>query len=124
MHIASDSPPPPPFSLPSSGGKRITAAFDRGKISSGGGVPLLTAAIDPIDTLVALIPDHRDPAFKLACGRLSENSEDPASQPTMPRWRNAPDRHTLVRLSHTMADLWCSRRRHAPGVGHGMTSRP
>ena len=54
-----------PFSLPSIGKKKVTAAFDAGQISSDGGVLLLAGAdkrLGLIDTLVALIPDHRDPA--------------------------------------------------------------
>ena len=74
-----------PFALPSLGKKKITAAFDGGRLSSDGGV-LLLAGIDQqlglIDKLAALIPDHRDPAqithtladilrvraFAIACG--------------------------------------------------------
>src|SRR5271165_4263534 len=122
-----------PFSLPSIGKKKVTAAFDAGQISSDGGVLLLAGAdkrLGLIDTLTALIPDHRDPAlithtmsdilrarifaiacgypdaddlddlrkdpaFKLACGRLPESGDDLASQPTMSRWENAPDLRTL-----------------------------
>jgi hypothetical protein len=54
-----------PFSLPSIGQKKITAAFDGGRVSSDGGV-LLLAGVDRrlglIDTLAGIIPDHRDPA--------------------------------------------------------------
>jgi hypothetical protein len=74
-----------PFTLPSLGKKKITAAFDAGCLSSDGGV-LLLAGIDQrlglIERLAALIPDHRDPAqithtladilrprvFAIACG--------------------------------------------------------
>jgi hypothetical protein len=74
-----------PFSLPSLGKKKITAAFDAGQISSDGGV-LLLAGVDKrlglIDRLAAIIPDRRDPAqithtladilrarvFAIACG--------------------------------------------------------
>jgi hypothetical protein len=141
-----------PFSLPSIGKKKITAAFDAGRISSDGGVLLLAGADKPlglIDRLAALIPDHRDPAlithtlsdilrarifaiacgypdaddldelrkdpaFKLACGRLPESGDDLASQPTMSRWENAPDLRTLIRLSHAMVDLWCISHRRPP----------
>jgi Transposase DDE domain group 1 len=48
----------------------------------------------------------KDPAFRLACGRLPESCDYLASQPTMSRWENAPDTRTLVRLSHAMVDLW------------------
>ena len=141
-----------PFSLPSLGKKKITAAFDAGRISSDGGVLLLAGAdkrLGLIDTLAALIPDprdpaqithpladilragvfaiacgypdaddlddlRRDPAFKLACGRLPESGDDLASQPTMSRWENAADLRTLIRLSHAMVDLWCQSYRRPP----------
>ena len=54
-----------PFSLPSLGKKKVTAGFDAGQISSDGGVLLLAGVdkrLDLIDTLAAIIPDHRDPA--------------------------------------------------------------
>jgi hypothetical protein len=136
-----------PFSLPSLCKKKVTAAFDGGRISSDGGVMLLAGAdkrLGLIDRLAGLIPDHRDPAqithtmadilrarvlaiacgypdaddlddlrqdpaFKMACGRLPETGDDLASQPTMSRWENAPDLRTLIRLTHAMVDLWCSR---------------
>ena len=105
------------FSLPSVGHKKVTAAFDGGLISFDGGVLLLAGAdkrVGLIDTMAAVIPDHRDPAqilaiacgypdadnldnlrkdpaFKLACGRLPESGNDLASQPKMSRWENAPD---------------------------------
>src|SRR3984885_14740106 len=141
-----------PFSLPSICQKKITAAFDGGLISSDGGVLLLAGAdkrLGLIDTLAAIIPDHRDPdlithsmadilrarvfaiasgypdaddlddlrkdpAFKLACGRLPESGDDLASQPTMSRWENAPDLRTLIRLSRGMVDLWCKSYRRPP----------
>src|SRR5208283_4293834 len=89
-----------PFSLPSIGGKKITAAFDGGMISSDGGVLLLAGAdkqLGLIDRLAAIIPDHRDPAqithsmsdilrariFAIACGYpdaddLDDLRNDPA----------------------------------------------
>jgi hypothetical protein len=141
-----------PFSMPSICQKRVTAAFDGGLISSDGGVLLLAGAdrrLGLIDTLAAIIPDHRnpalithtmadilrarvlaiacgypdaddlddlrkDPAFKLACGRLPESGDDLASQPTMSRWENAPDLRTLFRLTRAMVDLWCKSHRRAP----------
>ena len=57
---------------------------------------------------------RKDPAFKLACGRLPESGNDLASQPTMSRWENAPDLRTLIRMSHAMVDLWCKSYRHPP----------
>ena len=80
--------------------KKVTAAFDAGQISSDGGVLLLAGAdkrLGLIDTLAALIPDHRDPnlithtmadilrprVFAIACGYPDANDldtlrEDPA----------------------------------------------
>ena len=60
--------------------------------------------------------DHlrRDPAFKLACGRLPDSGDDLASQPTMSRWENAPDLRSLVRIAHAMVDLWCDSYRKPP----------
>jgi len=55
-----------PFSLPSICQKKVTAAFDGGLISSDGGVLLLAGA----DRRLGL---RKDPAFKLACGRLPES---------------------------------------------------
>src|SRR4051812_22023459 len=46
-----------------------------------------------------LTTPRKDPAFELACGRLStrrrglpESGNDLASQPTLSRWENTPDR--------------------------------
>ncbi len=134
------------FPLPSICQKKVTAAFDGGRISSDGGVLLLAGAdkrLGLVDTLAAIIPDHRhpalithamsdilrgrifaiacgypdaddlddlrrDPAFKLACGRLPESGDDLHSQPTMSRWENAPDQRTLIRMARAMVDLWCN----------------
>ena len=142
------------FSLPSICQKKVTAAFDGGLISSDGGVLLLAGAdrrLGLIDTLAAIVPDHRnpdlithtmadilrarvfaiacgypdaddlddlrrDPAFKLACGRLPASGDHLASQPTMSRWENAPDLRTLIRLTRAMVDLWCNSYRRAPKV--------
>jgi hypothetical protein len=141
-----------PFSLPSICQRKVTGAFDGGRISSDGGVLLLAGAdqqIGLIDTLAAIIPDYRDPnhithtlsdilrarifaiacgypdgddlddlrkdpAFKLACGRLPESGDDLASQPTLSRWENAPDLRTLIRLTQAMVDLWCNSYRRPP----------
>jgi Transposase DDE domain group 1 len=141
-----------PFSLPSLCGKKITAGFDGGTISSDGGVILLAGAdrqLGLIERLAALIPDERDPAqithtmadlmrarvfaiacgypdandldtlrkdpaFKLACGRLPESGTELASQPTLSRWENTPDLRTLIRLNHALVDLWCQSSRRPP----------
>jgi hypothetical protein len=54
------------FDLPSVGRKKVIAAFDRGRITSDGGVALLALAdrrIGIVDRLAGLIPDGRDPAL-------------------------------------------------------------
>src|SRR6202451_2977705 len=141
-----------PFWLPSICHKKVTAAFDGGRISSDGGVLLLAGAdkrLGLVDTLAATSPDYRDPnqithtlsdilrarifaiacgypdgddlddlrkdpAFKLACGRLPESGDDLASQPTLSRWENAPDLPPLIRLTQAMVDLWCNSHRRPP----------
>jgi len=53
------------FNLPSVSRKKVTAAFDGGRLSSDSGVMLLALADRRravADTLAALIADHRDPA--------------------------------------------------------------
>ena len=50
---------------------------------------------------------RKDPAFKMACGRLPETGLDMASQPTLSRLENTPDARDLIRLSWAMVDLWC-----------------
>ncbi len=138
-----------PFSLPSIGKKKVTAAFDGGQVSSDGGALLLAGAdkrLGLIDRLAGIIPDHRDPApithtmadilrarvlaiacgypdandldhlrrdpaFKLACGRLPDSGDDLASQPTMSRWENAPDLRSLVRIAEK---IWSGRRDSNP----------
>lgn len=55
-----------PFSLPSIGQKKITAAFDGGEVSSDGGVLLLAGAdkrLGLINRLADSIPDPRNPAL-------------------------------------------------------------
>jgi hypothetical protein len=151
-----------PFSLPSIYKKKVTAAFDGGQISSDGGVLLLAGAdrrLGLIDTLAAIIPDHRvpalvthtmsdilrarvlanacgypdaddlddlsrDPAFKLACGRLPETGDDLHSQPTMSRWENAPDLHTLIRMARAMVDLWCNSHSKPPKGSPSISTTP
>ncbi len=53
-----------PFTLPAVAGKKVTAAFDGGRITSDGGVVLLAQAergLGICDRLAAEIADHRDP---------------------------------------------------------------
>ena len=55
-----------PFGLPAVGRKKLTAAFDGGRITSDGGVMLLAAAerrIGIAQMLAPLIADPRDPAL-------------------------------------------------------------
>lgn len=74
-----------PFAFPAVERKKVTAAFDGGRITSDGGVMLLAAAerrLGLAGKLAAVIPDHRDPSrtvhaladilrariFAIACG--------------------------------------------------------
>ncbi len=54
--------------------------------------------------------DHlrRDPAFKLACGRLPDSGHDLCSQPTISRLENAPCLKDVVRLTYALVDQWCA----------------
>jgi hypothetical protein len=82
-----------PFPLPNVRGKKVTAAFDGGTVSSDGGVFLLAGAdkrLGLIDALARLFPDARDPAqishsvadilreriFAIACGYPDGNDLD------------------------------------------------
>ncbi len=82
-----------PFSFPTIGRKKVTAAFDGGRISSDGGVILLAAAerrLQLAERLAAVIQDPRDPArvkhamadilrariFAIACGYEDANDLD------------------------------------------------
>jgi hypothetical protein len=89
-----------PFSLPAVWRKKVTAAFDGGRLSSDGAVLLLAGAdrrLGLIETLARLIPDRRSPAhithevadilrariFAIACGYpdaddLDHLRQDPA----------------------------------------------
>jgi len=55
-----------------------------------------------------------DPAFKLACGRLSETGDDLMSQPTLSRLENAPSWRELGRMGLSMIDLFCASFRCVP----------
>jgi hypothetical protein len=125
--------------------KKVTAAFDGGRISSDAGVMLLALAerrigiahklaaeiADPrdparirhslADILRARILaiacgyedaddlDHlrRDPALKLACGRLPDSGADLCSQPTVSRAENTPSLRELIKLGRAMVALYC-----------------
>ena len=55
-----------------------------------------------------------DPAFKLACGRLSETGDDLMSQPTLSRLENAPSWRELGRMGLKMIDLFCDSFKSVP----------
>jgi hypothetical protein len=57
---------------------------------------------------------RKDPAFKMACGRLPESGGDLASQPTISRLENTPDLRDLIRMSRGMVDFWCKSHHHPP----------
>jgi hypothetical protein len=59
---------------------------------------------DDADTL------RTDPLFKLACGRLPETDADLASQPTLSRLENAPDRRTVERLAAALVGVYVRER--------------
>jgi hypothetical protein len=52
-----------------------------------------------------------DPIHKLLVGRDPVNSEDLASQPTLSRFENAPDRKELLRMTEALADRVIERHR-------------
>jgi Transposase DDE domain group 1 len=143
-----------PFSFPAVARKKITAAFDGGRLTSDGGVMLLAMAdrrIGVAEKLSIAFPerrdrsrvvhsladmirartfaiacgyedgndlDHlrRDPAFKLACGRLPDTGRDLCSQPTLSRLENAPRLREVIRLSYALVDLWMDSYEHAPSA--------
>ena len=54
-----------PFSFPSVARKKVTADFDGGRLTSDGGVMLLSMAehrLGVAERLARCFPDHRDPA--------------------------------------------------------------
>jgi len=57
---------------------------------------------------------RKDPAFKMACGRLPESGDDLASQPTLSRLENAPDLRMLIQIARGMVDMWCKSYRRPP----------
>ena len=57
---------------------------------------------------------RKDPAFKMARGRLPETGLDMASEPTISRLENTPDLRDLIRMSWGMVDLWCQSYTRAP----------
>jgi len=62
------------FDLPSVGRRKVTGAFDGGRITSDGGVALLALAnrrIGIVDRIAALIADPSDPALVASMLRAS-----------------------------------------------------
>jgi hypothetical protein len=63
-----------------------------------------------------------DPVHKLLVGRDPVNGEDLASQPTLSRFENAPDRKELVRMTEALADRVIERhRKRLHGRAHRIT---
>jgi hypothetical protein len=104
-----------PFSFPAVQGKKLTAAFDGGRLSSDGGVMLLAAAARRMgiaEKLAAVIPDRRDPMrvvhrlseillariLAIACGY--EDADDLDAMRTDPAFKLA-----CGRLPESGADL-------------------
>ena len=119
-----------PFSFPAVRGKKLTAAFDGGRLSSDGGVMLLAAAARRMgiaEKLAAVIPDRRDPTrvvhplaeillariLAIACGY--EDADDLDRLRTDPAFKLA-----CGRLPESGADLMSqptvSRWENAPGL--------
>ena len=133
-----------PFTFPALRGRKITADFDGGRLTSDGGVMLLAMAerrLGIADRLARLVPDHRDPArvthtradmirarifaiamgyadaddldhlrrdpaFKLACGRLPDSGDDLCSRPSLSRLENAPRLRDVIALTYALVDAW------------------
>jgi hypothetical protein len=86
-----------PFTLPNLHGKKVSAAFDGGLISSDGGVLLLAGAdqqLGLIDTLAALLPDHRDPL------RITHSLSDILRARVLAIGCGYPDANDLDQLRH------------------------
>jgi hypothetical protein len=116
-----------PFSFPAIGRKKLTAAFDGGRLTSNGGVILLAAAerrIGIADRLAALIADPRNPLFvthrvadilrarmlAIACGY--EDADDLDHLRTDPGFKLAcgrlPDTRTHLCSQPTMSRWECA----------------
>ena len=51
-----------------------------------------------------------DPLLKLTCGRLPETGAALASQPTISRFENAPDKRACLRIAHALGELYVKQR--------------
>ena len=60
--------------------------------------------------------DHlrKDPAFKLACGRLPDSGHELCSQSTISRLENAPHLRDVIRLTYALIDQWMASYRQEP----------
>ncbi|BAP82020.1 hypothetical protein ACVIWV_009744 [Bradyrhizobium diazoefficiens] len=122
----------PPFSFPAIHAKKVTAAFDGGRLERRLGLADNLARVfpdrrDPTRVVHSLVDmfrarmfaiccgyedaddlDHlrSDPAFKLACGRLPDTGRDLCSQPTLSRLENAPRLRDVIRLTYILVDAW------------------
>src|SRR5580692_8629513 len=119
----------PLFSFPAVQGKKITAAFDGGRMSSDGGVMLLSLAerrLGVAERLARCIADRRDPSriahkiadmirariFAICCGYEDaddldvDSGRDLCSQPTLSRLENAPGLKDVIRLTYALVDQW------------------
>ena len=70
-----------PFAFPAVARKKLTAAFDGGRLTSDGGIMLLAAAerrLGIIDTSAALFPDRRD-SNGVIFSQGPTNTEPPAT---------------------------------------------
>ena len=80
---------------------------------------------------------RKDPAFKLACGRLPDSGVDLCSQPTLSRLENAPSLKDAIRLTYALVDQWMASYEREPASvildiddtcdvahGHQQRSRP
>ena len=102
-----------PFSFPAVERKKVTAAFDGGRLSSDGGVMLLAQAerrLGIAERLAAVIPDQRDPdrvthllpdilrarIFAIACGY--EDGDDLARRRTRSSVHSGPPQQCRARV--------------------------
>jgi hypothetical protein len=108
-----------PFSFPAVTRKKITAAFDGGRITSDGGVMLLAAAerrLGLADRLAAVIRDPRDP------GRVTHGLADIVRARMLAIACGYEDANDLDRLRHDPAfKLACGR---LPDSGLDLCSQP
>jgi Transposase DDE domain group 1 len=66
-----------------------------------------------------------DPVHKLLVGRDPIDGEDLASQPTLSRFENPPDRKELLRMTEALADGVIERhRKRLHGRARRITARP